>query len=90
MASVATFGPGDPVTNPGWFAVSNSNRNMSFTNNTSMWCSSKYCNPAMGDTLVGGDKQPLIYVCDAQLVYLNCGTRLLSLEDIALARSEEC
>ena len=23
-----------------------------------MWCSSKYCNPAMGGMIVGGDKQP--------------------------------
>ena len=28
-------------------------------NNTSKWYSSKYCNPVMGGTLVGGDKQPL-------------------------------
>ena len=56
---------------------------MSFTNNASVWYFSKYCNPAMGDTLVGGDKWILkdalanleaIYgrdVYNAQLVYLN-------------------
>ena len=49
-----------------------------------MWYSMKYCNPAMGDTLVGGDKQPFkdalaglenMYgsteVQNAQLAYLN-------------------
>ena len=56
MVSIATFGPGDPGSNPGWFAVMNSNQKLSFMNNTSVWYSSKYCNPAMGDTLVGGDK----------------------------------
>ena len=36
MISVAVFGPGDQVSNSGWFAVSNSNRKLSFTNNTSV------------------------------------------------------
>ena len=45
----AAFGPGDPGSNPGWFAVLNSNKNMSF-----------HCNPATGDTLVVGDKEPLM------------------------------
>ena len=30
MVSVAAFGLGDPGSNPGWFAVSNSNRKLSF------------------------------------------------------------
>ena len=30
MVSVAAFGPGDPGSNPGWFAVSNLNKKMSF------------------------------------------------------------
>ena len=30
MVSIAPFGPGDPGSNPGWLAVSNSNRNLSF------------------------------------------------------------
>ena len=54
MVSVAAFGPRDPGSNPCWFPVSNSNQKLSFTSNKSV-----YCNPAMGDTLVGGDKQPI-------------------------------
>ena len=50
--STAAFGARDPDSNPGWFAVSNSNRKLSVTNNTSMCYSSKYCKPAMGDTLL--------------------------------------
>ena len=30
MVSVDTFGPGDPGSNPGWFAVPNSNQKWSF------------------------------------------------------------
>ena len=30
MASIAPFGPGDPGSNPGWFAVLNSNKKLSF------------------------------------------------------------
>ena len=30
MASIAAFGPGGLVSNPGWFAVSNSNWKLSF------------------------------------------------------------
>ena len=30
MAGIATFGPGDLGLNPGWFAVSNLNLNLSF------------------------------------------------------------
>ena len=30
MVSAAAFGPGDPGSNPGWIAVSNSNQNWSF------------------------------------------------------------
>ena len=56
MVSVATFGPGDQGSNPGQFDVSNSNKKLSFTNNTGFWYSSKYCNPAIWDTLVGGDE----------------------------------
>ena len=56
MVSVAAFGQGDLGTNPSWFTVSNSNQKLSFTNNTSVWYSSIYCNPAKMDTLVGVDK----------------------------------
>ena len=55
MVSIATFGPGDPVSNPGWFAALNSNVKLSFMNNTSVWYLSKYYNHAMGDTLAGGE-----------------------------------
>ena len=58
MVSVATFGPGDPGSNPSCLAVLNLNQKLSFTNNTRVWYSSKYSNPEMEDTLVGGDKQP--------------------------------
>ena len=30
MASIAAFGPGDPGSDPGWFAVSNSNQKLGF------------------------------------------------------------
>ena len=30
MVSIAAFGPGDPGSNPGWFAASNSNGKLSF------------------------------------------------------------
>ena len=56
MVSIAAFGPGHQGSNPGWFAVSNSNRKLSFTNNTTVWYSSKNFNPVMVGTLVGGDK----------------------------------
>ena len=54
--SIAAFGPGDPRSNTGWFAVLNSNQNRVFIYNTSIWYSSKYYNPVMGCTLVGGGK----------------------------------
>ena len=41
IVSIAPFGPGDPGSNPGWFAVSSSDQKLSFTNNTSMWYSSE-------------------------------------------------
>ena len=44
IVSIAAFGPGDPGSNPGWFAVSTSKK-LSVTN-------SKYHNPAMGGILV--------------------------------------
>ena len=53
MVSLATFGPGEPVLNSSWFLVSNSNQKLR------VWYSSRYCYPAMGDSLVGGDKKPL-------------------------------
>ena len=56
MVSIAAFGPCDRGSNPSWFALSNSNQKLSFTNITSMWFSSRYCNPAMGDTLVDVDQ----------------------------------
>ena len=56
MVSVAAFGPGDPGSNWGWFAVSNSNSNRVFTNNISFLYSSKYCDSVLGGNLVGGDK----------------------------------
>ena len=59
MASIATYNPGDPGLSPTWFAISNSNRKLSVKNKTSMWYSSKQCNPARGETLIDGDKQPL-------------------------------
>ena len=59
MVRVAAFCPRNPGSNPGQFIVLNSNKKLSATNNTSVWYSSKYCNSAMGDTLVGGYKQPL-------------------------------
>ena len=36
MFSVAIFGPGDPGSNPGWFAVSHSNKKFSHYENTSL------------------------------------------------------
>ena len=30
MVSIAAYVPGDPVSNPSWFAVSNSNKNWAF------------------------------------------------------------
>ena len=30
MVSIVTIGPGDPGSNPGWFAVSNSNQKLTF------------------------------------------------------------
>ena len=30
MVSIAAFGPEDPGSNPGWFAISNSNQTLSF------------------------------------------------------------
>ena len=53
MVSLAAFSPGDLGSN---LAVSDSNVKLSFMNNTRVWYSSKYCNPAMGDTLEGGDE----------------------------------
>ena len=56
MVSLAAFSPGDLGSNLGWLAVSDSNVKLIFMNNTRVWYSSKYCNPAMGDTLEGGDE----------------------------------
>ena len=56
MVSIAAFNPGDPGSNPGLFAVLNSNQKLTFKKNTSMWFSSRYCNPVTVGTLVGGDK----------------------------------
>ena len=38
IVSIATFGPGDPGSNPGWSVVSNSNKKLSlkYKNNTSL------------------------------------------------------
>ena len=30
MVTLVTFGPGDPGSNPGWFAASDSNQKLSF------------------------------------------------------------
>ena len=62
MANVAPFVPRDRGSNPSWFAVSNSNQKLSFTNNTRMWYSSKFFNLVMGGTLEGGDKEPLKFI----------------------------
>ena len=59
MVSMAAFGPEDFGSNPGWLAVSNSNKKQSITNNTGMQYSSKYLNPVIGDILVGVNKQIL-------------------------------
>ena len=56
IVSIAAFNPKDPGSNPGWFAVSNSNRKLNFMNYASLWYSGKYCNPVMGSTLIVGDK----------------------------------
>ena len=56
MVSVASFSPGNPSSNLDWFTVSNSNQNLSVTNNASMLYSSKLRKPAMGVILVGIDK----------------------------------
>ena len=56
MVSIAALGSGDQGSNPNYLAVSNLNKKLSSTNNTNMCYSSKYCKPAMGDILVGGDK----------------------------------
>ena len=56
MVSIAGVNPGDPGSSPGWFAAWNSNWKLSV-----QACGthpSKYCNPDLGDTLVGGDKWP--------------------------------
>ena len=37
MVRVAAFGPRDPGSEPGWFAVSNSKKKLSVTNNTRVW-----------------------------------------------------
>ena len=47
MVSIAAFGPGHPDSNPGSFAVLNSNKKLSVTKNTSMW----YGNHVIGTTL---------------------------------------
>ena len=95
MVSTAAFGPGDPSSNPGWFAVLNSNKNLGVMNNTRVWYSSKYCNPAMGDTLEGGDEQTLANMETKMFIMINwCiwifeahGTCLISPENIVLAGS---
>ena len=55
MVSVLALDPGELGSYPGWFAVTNSNQKLSFTNSISVWYSSKYCKPGMGD--VGGGKK---------------------------------
>ena len=62
MVTIAAFGLGDPITNPGWFAVSNSNQKLSGMNNTINYSSIGmslyyyYRNPEMWGILVGIDK----------------------------------
>ena len=55
MVSLAAFCPGDPGSNSCSFAVSNSNQKLSFHENYKPVVIYKV-HPAMGDTLVGGDK----------------------------------
>ena len=38
MVSTAAFGAGDPGSNPGWFAVLNSNQKLSFYSRTIQAC----------------------------------------------------
>ena len=38
-------------------------------NNTSVWYSSKYCNPVIGDKLAGGDKRHLSYGIDELVIF---------------------
>ena len=56
MVSIATLGPGDPGSNPAGSLSLNPIEKWVFTNNTSVWFSSKIGSPVLGGTLVGGDK----------------------------------
>ena len=55
MVSIAAFGPGDPGSNPGWFAVSNANKKLSFYKYHHIY-SRQHRNPAIRGILVGIDK----------------------------------
>ena len=52
MVSVAVFCPGDPSSNPGLFAASNSKKKIEFSRIIKA-CSTLASNPAMGGILVG-------------------------------------
>ena len=53
MVTVAASDPEDMDLNHGLFAVSNSNKKLSVTNNTNMLFSSKYCSPAIEGIFAG-------------------------------------
>ena len=67
MVSVATFGPGYSGSNPGWFAVLNSNKKLSVANNTSVQYSSNYRNPAMGGILEGIDIKVAVLMAQSNM-----------------------
>ena len=52
MVNAAALCPGDPGSNPGWFAVLNTNQNLFFMNNTIMKHSSKYLDTSMEAYLI--------------------------------------
>ena len=58
MVSIATFGPGDPDSNPGWLAVSNSKKN--WANNSQIIQIYDWATPIVITVtvsgLLGGDK----------------------------------
>ena len=56
MVSVAHSGPGDPGFKSRLVRCHEFKSKIEFHENTIVWYSSKYCNPAMGDTFLGGDK----------------------------------
>ena len=56
MVSVAAFGLEDPGSNPGWFAVTNLNQKLTFKIMQACCTLAITVTPALGDTLVGGDK----------------------------------